>query len=93
MKLIYLKSALKCDPFDAAIGIKIPFFRVSVTIEPGCSLLQFVITNCLIGNKCCYFNYFCVIYLWMNLPYELIVCVEVILGGRQRGHLACVQTF
>ena len=35
MKLIYLKSALKCDSFDVGIGIKIPFFRVLVTIEPG----------------------------------------------------------
>ena len=41
MKLIYLKSALKCDSFDVTIGIKIPFFRVLVTIEPGRSLLQF----------------------------------------------------
>ena len=48
MKLIYLKPALKCDSFDIAIGIKIPFFRVLVTIEPGRSLLQFVTTNCLI---------------------------------------------
>ena len=48
MQLIYLKSALKRDSFDVAIGIKIPFFRVSVTIEPGRSLLQFVTTNCLI---------------------------------------------
>ena len=47
MKLIYLKSALKCDSFDVAIGIKIPFFRVSITIETGRSLLQFVTTNCL----------------------------------------------
>ena len=47
MKLIYLKSALKCDSFDVGIGIKIPFFRVLVTIEPGRSL-QFVTTNCLI---------------------------------------------
>ena len=47
MKLIYLKLALKCDSFDIAIGIKIPFFRVLVTIEPGRSLLQFVTTNCL----------------------------------------------
>jgi hypothetical protein len=39
MKLIYLKSELKSDSFDASIGIKIPFFRVSVTIEPGRSLL------------------------------------------------------
>ena len=38
-ELIYLKSALKCDSFDATIGIKIPFLRVSVTIEPGRSLL------------------------------------------------------
>jgi len=48
MKLIYLKSALKCDSFDVTIGIKIQFFRVLVTIEPGRSLLQFVTTNCLI---------------------------------------------
>ena len=48
MKLIYLKSALKFDSFDVTIGIKIPFFRVLVTIEPGRSLLQFVTTNCLI---------------------------------------------
>ena len=51
IKLIYLKSALKCDSFDVNIGIKIPFFRVSVTIEPGRSLLQFVTTNCLIPDK------------------------------------------
>ena len=49
MKLIYLKSALKCNSFDIAIGIKIPFNRVLVTIEPGRSLLQFVTANCLIG--------------------------------------------
>ena len=48
MKLIYLKSALKCDSFDVAIDIKIQFFRVLITIEPGRSLLQFVTTNCLI---------------------------------------------
>ena len=47
MKLIYLKSALKCDSFDVAIGIEIPFFRGLVTIEPGRSLLQFVTTICL----------------------------------------------
>ena len=45
MKLIYLKPALKCDSFDVAIGIKIPVFRVLVTIEPGRSLLQFVTTK------------------------------------------------
>ena len=48
MKLIYLTSELKCGTFDVAIGIKILFFRVLVTIEPGRSLLQFVTTNCLI---------------------------------------------
>ena len=46
MKLIYLKSELKCDSFDVTIGIKIPFFKVLVTIELGRSLLQFVTTNC-----------------------------------------------
>jgi hypothetical protein len=39
MKLIYLKSELKSDSFDVSIGTKIPIFRVSVTIEPGRSLL------------------------------------------------------
>ena len=38
MKLVYLKSALKCNSFDVTIGIKIAFFRVSVTIEPGRSI-------------------------------------------------------
>ena len=38
MKFIYLKLALKCDSFDVAIGIKIPSFRVLVTIEPNSSL-------------------------------------------------------
>ena len=50
MQLIYLKSALKCDSFDVAIDIKIQFFRVLVTIEPGRSLLQFVTTNCLMSR-------------------------------------------
>ena len=40
--------SIKMQFFDVAIGIKIPFFRVLVTIEPGRSLLQFVTTNCLI---------------------------------------------
>jgi len=50
MKPMCLKSALKCDSFDVAIGIKIPFLRVSVTIEPSHSLLQFVSTKCLIAS-------------------------------------------
>ena len=29
----------KSDSFDVSIGIKISFFRVSVTVEPGHSLL------------------------------------------------------
>ena len=33
--------------FYVTIGVKIPFFRVLVTIESGHSLLQFVTTNCL----------------------------------------------
>ena len=37
MKLIYLKSELKSDSFDVS-WYQIPFFRVSVTIEPGRSL-------------------------------------------------------
>ena len=48
MELIYLKSALKYDSFGVAIGIKIPFSIVLVTIEPCGSLVQFVTTNCLI---------------------------------------------
>ena len=45
------KSVLQCDSFDVTSGVKIPFFRVSVTIEPGRSLLQFVFTNCWIVRK------------------------------------------
>ena len=37
--LIYLKSTWKSDSFDLSIDIKILFFRVSVSIEPGRSLL------------------------------------------------------
>ena len=51
MKLIYLKSALRRNSFDVTIGIKVLFLRVSVTIEPGRSLLQFVTPNCLITGK------------------------------------------
>ena len=61
MKLTYLKPAQKSNSFDVSIGIEILFFRVSVTTEPGRSLLhfvrrtvwpgrsllQFVTTNCL----------------------------------------------
>jgi hypothetical protein len=39
MKLLYLKSELKFNSFDVSIGIKILFFRVSIAIEPGHSLL------------------------------------------------------
>ena len=49
MKLIYLKSGLKCHSFDVTIGVKITVFRVSVTIEPGRSL--HVTTNCLMTVK------------------------------------------
>jgi len=39
MELVYLKSTLKSDSFDVSTGIEIPFSKVSVTIEPGRSLL------------------------------------------------------
>ena len=71
MKLIYLKPALKCDFFDIAIGIKIPFFRVLVTIEPGRSLLQFVTTNCLTVKKVDYQTrniYLCYVSYVSTLP-------------------------
>ena len=45
---LYFLRQQKNYSFDLAIGIEIPFFRVSVTIEPGRSLLQFVTANCLI---------------------------------------------
>ena len=51
MKLMYLKSALKHNSLDVTNGITFPVFRVSVTIEPGRSLLQFVTTNCLIYER------------------------------------------
>ena len=49
MKPIYFKSALNCNSFGVATGIKIPFFRDLVTIKPDRSLLQFVTTNCLLS--------------------------------------------
>ena len=51
MKLIYLKSALKYNSFDLTIGIKIPFFKVSATIELGRSLLQFITAKGLITAR------------------------------------------
>ena len=57
MKLIYLKSALKCDSFDVAIDIKIQFFRVLVTIEPG-SLLTTVRYHELFDYNCSFLNEF-----------------------------------
>jgi len=45
------KISIKLIFFNVTIGIKIPFFRVPVTIEPGRSLLQFVTTNCLILTR------------------------------------------
>ena len=70
MKLIYLKSALKCDSFDVAIDIKIPFFRVLVTIEPGRSLhlqgklrmevqIEHMLTNVDKRRKNCTYTYCC----------------------------------
>ena len=51
MKFMYLKSAQKCNSFDVHINIKILYFRVSVTIEPGHSLLQCATMNCLIYHQ------------------------------------------
>ena len=56
MKVIYLKSALKFDSFDISIGIKNPFSRVSVTIEPGRSLLT-VCYHELFDRFFVFFNY------------------------------------
>ena len=33
------KTSIKSCSFDVSIDIEIPFFRISVTIEPGLSLL------------------------------------------------------
>ena len=41
------RTSIKMRFFYVAIGIKIPSFRVLVTIEPGHSLLQFITLNCL----------------------------------------------
>ena len=40
----FFKINIKMRIFYVTNGIKIPFFRVSVAIEPGRSLLQFVTT-------------------------------------------------
>ena len=45
----------KLDETDVLIGIKIPFFRVSVTIEPGHSLhfTLFIVRYHELFEKCC----------------------------------------
>ena len=45
------KISINCDSFDVTVDIKIWFFRVSVTIERDCSLLQFITTNCLTNEN------------------------------------------
>ena len=76
MKLLYLKSALKCDSFDVIIGIKIPFFRVSVTIKPGRSLLQFVTTNCLIVVLVVELVILVVNVIEVDLLVAIVVCID-----------------
>ena len=44
------KISIKLRFFLCSYCIKIPSFRVSVTIEPGRSLLLFVTANCLISH-------------------------------------------
>ena len=39
MKSIYSELAQQTNSFDISIGVKIPFFRVPVTIEPDRSLV------------------------------------------------------
>ena len=46
------KISIKMRFFDVTIGIKIPFFRILVTIEPGHSLLKFVTMKCFITILC-----------------------------------------
>ena len=40
MKLIFLKSALKCDSFDVGIGIKIPFLEFWLLLSRVAPLLS-----------------------------------------------------
>ena len=86
MKLIYLKSELKCDSFDVNIDIKIPFFRVLVAIDPGRSLLQFVTTNCLI-DLVTVANQSLTVYLkislyWSRVRLETFALMSFFGGGR-----------
>ena len=81
MKLIYLKSALKCNSFDVAIGIKIPFFRVLITIEPGRSLQQFVTTNCLIMALVVLFETFFWKWFLVQKNFFLLNCIVLFLVG------------
>ena len=63
------KISIKSDSFDISFSIEIPFFRVSFTIEPGRSLLQFVTTNCL-NPYSVKFHSNC----YGNIPTRLEVC-------------------
>ena len=51
MKLIYLKSVLKYNSFDVAIGVKIQFFRFWLLLS------RFVTTNCLIQAAQTFLNF------------------------------------
>ena len=45
------KIIRKSDSFDVYIGIEIPFFEVSVTIEPGLSLLFFFLWHLILTKE------------------------------------------
>ena len=49
------KISIKSDSFDVSIGIKISFFRVSVTIKPGRSLLIICYHELFDATKLTYF--------------------------------------
>jgi len=68
---MYLKFSLKYESFDEAIGIKIPFFRVLVTI--GRSLLQLVTTNCLIYTNIFAITSFCSLRALMSFHTEVYI--------------------
>ena len=56
MKLIYLKSALKCDSLDVSVDIKIPFLEFWLLLSPVAPYIKFVTTNCLILHVCNFDN-------------------------------------
>ena len=80
--------------FYVTIGIKIPFFRVLVTIELGRSLLQFVTTNCLIWKGQIGSFFYLFIFFWFTslfFGFDLLGSKEEVMSERRNNDCFVLQ--